>query len=365
MNKNIKIISIKARKILDSRGSWTVEVDLETSRGLFRDSAPSGASTGKYEAPIVSPETAVKNINEIIALELKGKEIAGQEGIDNFLNPEKFGANATTPVSMAVCRAGAAIQNTLLWKYVNKLSRDLPVNLPNPSFNIINGGEHASNHLDFQEFMIVCDTEKASAIYQELRKKLGKNVGDEGGFAPDLKSAEEALDLLSEYGVNIIIDVAASQFSEEKNKLYSLDYFQGLVKKYPIIGLEDPFSEDDWSGFRQITEKLGEKTTIIGDDLLVTNPEKIKQAQEEKACNGLLLKINQIGTVTKALEAAKLAKSFGWKVMVSHRSGETNDDFIADFAVGIGADFIKTGAPARGERVAKYNRLLEIKEEFF
>jgi len=168
-----------------------------------------------------------------------------------------------------------------------------------------------------------------------------------------------------EMGIDIIIDVAASQFSEEKNKIYNIDYFQRLVNKYPIIALEDPFSEDDWSGFRQITEKLGEKITIIGDDLLVTNPEKIKQAQEEKACNGLLLKINQIGNVTKALESAKLAKSFGWKIMVSHRSGETNDDFIADFAVGIGADFIKTGAPARGERVAKYNRLLEIKEEIF
>jgi len=189
MSQKSKIISIQARKILDSRGSWTVEVDLQTPQGLFRDSAPSGASTGKYEAPIVSPETAVKNINEIIAVELKGKEFADQGGVDNFLNPERFGSNATTPLSMAVCRAGAAVQDMLLWKYINKLSKDLPTNLPKPSFNIINGGEHASNCLDFQEFMIVCDTEKASSIYQELRKKLGKNVGDEGGFAPDLKSA--------------------------------------------------------------------------------------------------------------------------------------------------------------------------------
>jgi len=363
MNQKSKINFIKARKILDSRGSWTVEVDLETPQGLFRDSAPSGASTGKYEAVVVGPEKAVKNINNVMALKLRGRSVLDQQGIDDFLDPEKFGANATTPLSMAVCRAGAATQKISLWNYVNKISKGLSVNLPKFCFNMINGGAHASNGLDFQEFMIVCHAQKASAIYQDLRKKLGKNVGDEGGFAPDFKYAEEALDLLSQYGVNIIIDVAASQFSKEKSKLYNLDYFQGLAKKYPIIGLEDPFSEDDWSGFRQITEKLGEKITIIGDDLLVTNPEKIQQAQEQRACNGLLLKINQIGTVTKALQAAELAKSFGWKIMVSHRSGETNDDFIADFAVGIGADFIKTGAPARGERTAKYNRLLGIKEE--
>jgi len=363
MNKNSKITSIKARKILDSRGSWTVEVDLETPQGLFRDSAPSGASTGKYEAPVVNLEKAVKNINEIITPRLKGKEVVGQQRIDKFLDPEKFGANATTPLSLAVCRAGADAQKLSLWKYVNKISDNPPLHLPSPAFNMINGGAHASNELDFQEFMIVCSTQKASEIYQDLRKKLGKNVGDEGGFAPAFKSPKEALELLSQYDVKIIIDVAASQFSEGKKRIYNLNYFQNLVEKYPIIGLEDPFAEDDWLSFQQITEKLGKKISIIGDDLLVTNPEIIKRAQQKRACNGLLLKINQIGTVTKALEAAKLAKSFGWKIMVSHRSGETNDDFIADFAVGIGADFIKTGAPARGERVAKYNRLLRITEE--
>jgi len=363
MNKNLKITSIKARKILDSRGCWTVEVDLQTGQGCFRSSAPSGVSVGKREAPTVVPEKAVENINKLISLELKGKDIANQQELDSFLDPEKFGANATTPVSAAICRAAASVQKKFLWQYLNGIAGSVSVNLPETSFNMINGGEHASNHLDFQEFMVVCNTERASEIYQDLRKKLGKNVGDEGGFAPNFKSAQEALDLLSAYGVKVIIDVAASQFSEEKKRIYNLDYFQKLIEKYPIIALEDPFSEEDWSGFSQITEKLGGKTTIIGDDLLVTNSELIKKAQHERACNGLLLKINQIGNVTKALEAAVLAKSFGWKIMVSHRSGETNDDFIADFAVGIGADFIKTGAPARGERVAKYNRLLEIEKE--
>ncbi|KPJ73505.1 hypothetical protein AMJ48_00905 [Parcubacteria bacterium DG_74_1] len=363
MKQNPKIKKILAREILDSRGSWTVEVDLETPQGLFRDSAPSGASIGKYEAPVVTPQEAIKNINEIIAPELKGKDIINQQEIDNFLAPEKFGANAITPLSMAVCRAGAAAEKIPLWRYINKISDSLSINLPNPAFNVINGGAHASNNLDFQEFMVVCSTKKASEIYQDLRKKLGKNVGDEGGFAPAFDSPEEALDLLSQYSVKIIIDVAASQFSEEKKQIYNFDYFQNLVKKYPIIGLEDPFAEDDWSNFRQIAEKLGKKITIIGDDLLVTNPKKIKRAHQEKACNGLLLKINQTGTVTKALEAAKLARLFGWKIMVSHRSGETCDDFIADFAVGIGAEFIKAGAPARGERVAKYNRLSKISEE--
>ena len=340
-----------------------MEVNLQTAQGLFKDSAPSGASTGKYEAATVDPEKAVKNINELIAPKLRGRKVLDQQEIDNFLNPEKFGSNATTPLSMAACRAGAASQDMQLWQYINKLCGEQSANLPGLSFNMINGGAHASNGLDFQEFMVVCSLKKASEIYQDLRKKLGKNVGDEGGFAPDLKSAEEALELLSQYNVNIIIDVAASQFSEEKKKAYNLDYFQQLVGKYPIIGLEDPFSEEDWLSFQEITAKLHRKITVVGDDLLATNPQRIKRAGQEKACNGLLLKINQIGTVTRALEAFRLAKSFGWKIMVSHRSGETNDDFIADFAVGIGADFIKTGAPARGERVAKYNRLLRIEKE--
>ena len=379
MKKNYKIISIKAREILDSRGSWTVEVDLLTSQSLFRDSAPSGASTGKYEAPVVSAKKAVENINKIIAPKLKGKSVTDQQGIDNFLNTEKFGANATTALSMAVCRAGAAAQNIPLYKYIASIADRGPTSNkakrieagPLTAFNMVNGGAHASNQLDFQEFMAVCSTQKASEIYQDLRKKLGKNVGDEGGFTPNFKDPEEALKLLSGYNVKIVIDVAASQFFKNgnykiRNRVFSgeklLNYYLSLIKKYPILALEDPFDEDDWQSWEKLKAKSKKlKVLIIGDDLLVTNPERIKKAQQKKACNGLLLKINQIGTVTKALQAAKLARSFNWKIMVSHRSGETNDDFIADFAVGIGADFIKTGAPARGERVAKYNRLLEIK----
>ncbi len=398
--KNYKIIHIKAREILDSRGSWTVEVGLEIPQGLFKASAPSGASTGKYEAPVVSPQKAVQNINKIIAPELKGKEVFNQQGIDDFLKPEKFGANTTTAVSMAVCRAGAAAQNLPLYKYISKIFNFSPtpwkragLNVPKLCFNMINGGAHASNQLDFQEFMIISDTKKASEIYQDLRKKLGKNVGDEGGFAPNFKTPEEALNLLSKYNVKIIIDVAASQFFKKDNykvgnKIFSkeklVDYYLSLIRKYPIIGLEDPFDEDDFKSWQTIMSKVKGRAPlngarremrrslsdrqmsnvlIIGDDLLVTNPERIKKAEQERACNGLLLKINQIGTITKALESAGLARDFGWKIMVSHRSGETNDDFIADFAVGIGADFIKTGAPARGERVAKYNRLLEIKDQ--
>jgi len=374
VKKNSKITHIKAREILDSRGGWTVEVDLRTSQSLFRSSAPSGASTGKYEAPVVSAKKAVESINKIIAPKLKGKDVVNQQGVDEFLIPEKFGANATTPLSMAVCRAGAAVQNIPLYKYISNVYKGRPsASLPKTSFNMINGGAHASNQLDFQEFMAVCSIKEASKIYQDLRKKLGKNVGDEGGFVPNFKTPEEALNLLSRYNAKIIIDVAASQFFKKgnykvKNRTISreklLDYYLSLIKKYPILALEDPFDEDDWQGWKKLkAESKKLKTLIIGDDLLVTNPERIKKAQQEKACNGLLLKINQIGTVTKALQAAELAKSFGWKIMVSHRSGETNDDFIADFAVGIGADFIKTGAPARGERVAKYNRLLRISEE--
>lgn len=389
MDKNSKITLIKARQILDSRGNWTVEVDLETPQGLFKDSAPSGASTGKYEAPIVSPEKAVRNINRVIALKLKGKDVADQPGIDSFLDPAKFGANATTAVSMAICRAAAFAQNLPLWKYINQIINfQLPssgkgrgerkegislqssiCNLPKTAFNMINGGAHASNRLDFQEFMIVCNTERAAVVYQDLRKKLGKNVGDEGGFAPAFKYPEEALEFLSQYEVKIIIDVAASQLFD--GKIYKTkmgdftpeglsNYYSKLIKKYPLIALEDPFAEDDLGSWQKFNPK---NVLLIGDDLLATNPERIKTAKEKNLCNGLLLKINQIGTITKSLEATGLAKSFGWKIMVSHRSGETNDDFIADFAVGIGADFIKAGAPARGERVAKYNRLLKIKEE--
>ena len=266
--------------------------------------------------------------------------------------------------------------------------------MPKPSLNIINGGVHAGNELDFQEFMILPLAKNfkntiqiASEIYQELKSlikkkytKLATNIGDEGGFALPVKYPEEAIRIILEAAKNLsyqnkikfILDIAASQFWKKREYKMNignfsqkelLNYYSDLVKKYPIIALEDPFAEEDWKGFQGITKELGKKITIIGDDLLVTNPKRIKKAHSKKACNGLLLKVNQIGTISEAIESAKLAKSFNWKIMVSHRSGETRDDFIADLAVGIGADYIKAGAPARGERVAKYNRLLKIEEE--
>lgn len=342
---------------MDSRGNWTAEVNLETNQGIFTDSAPSGASTGKYEAKTASPEVAVKNINSLVSRELNGKDVLDQKGIDEILKKLNVGTNATTPVSMAVARAGAAAaaKNLPLYSYAAKIYEAKPrkIILPQAAFNMINGGMHATNDLDFQEFMAVCSIQRASEIYRDLRKKLGKNVGDEGGFAPPFKKAEEALDLLSKYNVKIIIDVAA-------RKQYDPAYYYKLIKKYPIIGLEDPFMEDNLQSWQEFKPK---NILIIGDDLLATNPERIKMAKEKNLCNAMILKINQIGTVSEALQAARLAKSYGWKIIVSHRSGETNDDFIADLAVGIGADYIKAGAPARGERVAKYNRLLKIEEE--
>lgn len=392
-----KINSIKARKIVDSRANWTVEVDLVTKEGLFRSSVPAGASKGKYEAPTLSPEKAVKNINEIIGPKLKEEKATAQKEIDNFLNPEKFGANATTAVSLALCRAGAKAKNLPLWQYIKEQVGDLSskVKLSLPAFNMINGGAHAGNDLDFQEFMVIPQDKSFSKnleigveIYQELKRvikerysKLAINLGDEGGFAPPVRVSEEALDLILTAARNlgyqdkikIILDIAASQFyRKEKYQLKIgpftkeglLNYYSDLIKKYPILGLEDPFAEDDWEAWKMANCKLGPgNLLIIGDDLLVTNPERIKMAKERNVCNGAIIKINQIGTVSQAIEAAKLAKSFGWKIMVSHRSGETCDDFIADFASGIGADFIKTGAPARGERVVKYNQLLRMEEE--
>ena len=400
-----KIKKIQGREILDSRGNWTVEVELTTKDGVFRASVPSGASKGKYEAVALEAKKAVRNINKIIAPKLKGKDVARQKEIDEFLikldgtkNKSKLGANAILGVSMACCRVGAAVKNLPLWQYIRQLAGDCPsLNLPRPAFNVINGGVHAGNELDFQEFMIVPqekifskNLQTAVEIYHQLKEiikekyiDLGINVGDEGGFAPPIRTAEEALELIlsaaqklgHQKKIKIILDVAASQFFEKgkyktKIEVFNseelLDYYLSLIRKYPIIALEDPFFEEDWPGWRQITSRLkaqSSKILIIGDDLTVTNPERIRLACQKKLCNAVIIKPNQIGTVSETITAAYLAKSYGWKVMVSHRSGETNDDFISDLSVGIGADFIKAGAPARGERVVKYNRLLRIEEE--
>jgi enolase len=410
-----KIKKIKAREILDSRGNPTVEVELETDFGKFSASVPSGASKGKYEAVELRNGgkrfngmgvlKAVKNVNEIIGPKLIGMDPTKQKEIDDLMikldgteNKSKLGANAICPVSLVVCKAGAAFDNLPLWKYINKIyGGRISIDLPSACFNIINGGAHAGNDLDFQEFM-VCPKGKSfsenlrigSEIYHKLKeiisKKYGKlatNLGDEGGFAPPIKDPEIAIKLILEAAkilnyqnkISIILDVAASQFFDGKKYKTKIGSFSGkelanfyfkLIKKYPIEGIEDPFAQDDfesWQHFKSKIKNQKSKILIIGDDLTVTNPKRIKMAKEKGLCNAIIAKINQIGTLTEAMEAVKLAKSFGWKIMVSHRSGETTDDFIADFAVGIGADFIKSGAPARGERVAKYNRLLKIEEE--
>ena len=432
MAKNSKIKKILAREILDSRGLPTVELNFETTDFFVKASVPAGASKGKYE-PVELRDgekryfgkgvlKAVKNINEIIGPKLIGKNSTNQREIDELMikldgtkNKSRLGANAILAVSMAVCRAGAAAKNIPLYQYINEIylgptsvksSQVRPVS--KTCFNIINGGVHAGNDLDFQEFMICPQLDSfsenlraASEIYHNLKEilatkfgKIATNLGDEGGFSPPLIFAEQALDLILEAVeksgyknlVKIAIDSAASEFFIDgkykvKKVIFTreglLNYYFELLKKYPIISLEDPFSQDDFEGFSEITKKIGEKITIFGDDLLATNIERIKLAKEKNLCNGLILKPNQIGTITEMLEAARLAKSFGpegpppkfgggygtgWKIMVSHRSGETTDDFISDLAVGISADFIKAGAPARGERVAKYNRLLEIEE---
>jgi len=408
------IKSLQARKILNSRGEFTVEVELETNKGVFLSSCPSGASRGKNEAVAVEPSKAVDNVNEIIAPKLKGELEGRQKEIDEMLieldgtkDKANLGANAILPVSIAVCRAGAAAQGLPLYQYLEYLeTRSRPAepdaeldagrdrvstSLPIPCFNIINGGVHSGSDLEIQEFMVVpnkgffSENLKAGVqIYQELKKTLIKvfgkraiNVGDEGGFVPPISMEKEALDLLKtvirgERDIEIGLDCAASQFY--KNESYSLDsivftpegllgFYRDLTKRYPIVFLEDPFAESDWDSFQEITKRVGKEITIFGDDLLTTNIERMREAKKRGACSGAVIKPNQIGTVTETLEAIKIARSFGWKIMVAHRSGETSDDFIADLAVGAGADFIKAGAPARSERNAKYNRLLKIENE--
>jgi len=414
---NNKIKKISAREILDSKGNPTIEVELTTDLGVFLASVPSGVSKGKYEAVELRDGgrryqgkgvlRAVRNINEIIAPKLKGKEVIEQKRIDDIMikldgteNKSKLGANAILAVSVAVCRAGASAKNLPLYQHIAEIyTGQTRVNyiLPVPSVLMIEGGAHAGNELDFQEFMIVPQEKSftkalqvASEIYHQLKEiikakyvDLAINVGDEGGFAPSVRVPEEAINLILgaaknlgyQNKIKIILDIAASQFYTKgtyKMRIGAftregfLNYYSDLVQKYPIFGLEDPFSEEDWEGWQKLISKsqfLISKPLVIGDDLLATNPKRIKLAKEKKACNAAIIKMNQIGTVTETITAAKLAKSYGWKIMVSHRAGETCDDFISDLAVGIGADFIKAGAPARGERVAKYNRLLRIEEE--
>lgn len=397
------IKSIQAKIINDSRKRPTLEIEAKAENVVATAGVPSGASTGKMEAKIIDVKRAIENINNIIAQQLIGMDPTEQQKIDALLleldgtkNKSNLGGNTIVGVSMAITRLGAKLNNVPLWKYIRtkfKIQNQKSKNfLPIPCFNIINGGAHANNELDIQEFMIVpqlktfSDNFKlAKKIYETLEKIVKQKykkfeIGDEGGFSPLISETKEALELIKEASDNfkntkIILDCAASQF--QKGKKYKIEgkflskkelssYYKDLISKYPIIGLEDPFGEEDFEGWRLLNSKLkikNSKFLAIGDDLTVTNPKRIKMAKKKNLCNGIIIKINQIGTVSEAMEAAGLAKSFDWKIIVSHRSGETLDDFIADFAVGVGADFIKSGAPSKPERLAKYNRLLEIEKE--
>jgi enolase len=409
------IKSIQAKEIKDSRGKPTLEVEARAGDFIVTAGVPSGASTGSLEAKVIDINQAIDNVNNIIAPRLIDKNPTEQKEVDALLleldgteDKSNLGGNALVGVSMAIAKLGAKTNNIPLWQHISQqfqkqLSQNVNTTfstiventvLPKPAFNIINGGAHAQNELDIQEFMIVPQSqlfsenfEQAKKIYQELeavlKEKIGEEleIGDEGGYAPNLETAKEALNAIMYAAkkipekIKIILDCAASEFFEKGNyfiegitrsKQELLKYYKDLIVQYPIIGLEDPFAENDWEGWKMLMSMLseqGQKITVIGDDLLVTNPKRIKEAAEKTACNGAIIKINQIGTVSEAIEAVRLAKSYHWKTMVSHRSGETLDDFIADFSVGVGADFIKSGAPAKPERLAKYNRLLQIEKE--
>ncbi|XP_043933033.1 beta-enolase [Protopterus annectens] len=416
----MSIKSIHAREILDSRGNPTVEVDLHTDKGLFRAAVPSGASTGIYEALELRDgdksrylgkgvTQAVDHINKTIVPELlKHKlSVVEQEKIDKVMieldgteNKSKFGANAILGVSLAVCKAGAAEKGVPLYRHIADLAGNADLILPVPAFNVINGGSHAGNKLAMQEFMILpvgaSSFKEAMRIGAEvyhnlknvIKAKYGKdatNVGDEGGFAPNILENNEALELLKSaiekagYPDKIVIgmDVAASEFY--RNGKYDLDFkspddpnryitgeqlgniYKDFISHYPVVSIEDPFDQDDWPTWKAFNSSVN--IQIVGDDLTVTNPKRIQKAVDEKACNCLLLKVNQIGSVTESIQACKLAQSNGWGVMVSHRSGETEDTFIADLVVGLCTGQIKTGAPCRSERLAKYNQLMRIEEE--
>ncbi|KAK8497200.1 hypothetical protein V6N12_066047 [Hibiscus sabdariffa] len=403
-----KIKSVKARQIFDSRGNPTVEVDVTLSDGtVARAAVPSGASTGIYEALELRDGgsdylgkgvlKAVENVNTIIGPALVGKDPTEQAKIDNFMVQQldgtvnewgwckqKLGANAILAVSLA---------------HIANIAGNKSLVLPVPAFNVINGGSHAGNKLAMQEFMILpigassfkeamkMGVEVYHHLKAVIKKKYGQdatNVGDEGGFAPNIQENKEGLELLKTaiakagYTGKVVIgmDVAASEFCDNKDKTYDLNFkeenndgsqrisgdslknvYKSFVTDYPIVSIEDPFDQDDWEHYAKLTSEIGEQVQIVGDDLLVTNPKRVEKAIKEKTCNALLLKVNQIGSVTESIEAVKMSKTAGWGVMASHRSGETEDTFIADLSVGLATGQIKTGAPCRSERLAKYNQV--------
>lgn len=406
----MKITNIKAREILDSRGNPTVEVDVTLENNMkARAAVPSGASTGEREALEMRDNdknrfggkgvlNAVKNVNERIKPVIVGMDVFDQYSIDTAMleldgtkTKSNLGANAILGVSMACLKAAAKAKNMPLYKYVGE-----GTTLPVPMMNILNGGAHADNKLDFQEFMIIPQRDTihervrvGSEVFHALKKvlnerKLSTGVGDEGGFAPDLNSNTEGFELIMEAikkagyepgkDVKLAIDVAASEFYKDgkynlvgEGRSLTTDeliyFYKELVSKYPIISIEDPVDENDWEGFAKITRELGDKIQLVGDDLFVTNKECLQKGINMKAGNAILLKVNQIGTITETLETIKLAKENGYKTIISHRSGETEDTTIADLAVGLDLGQIKTGSMSRTDRICKYNQLMRIEEE--
>ncbi len=405
-----RIVDVKARQVLDSRGNPTVEAEVLLESGAVgRGIVPSGASTGEREALELrdgnkhyylgkSVLSAVDNVNNLIAKELIGLDFENQAELDDLLialdgteNKSKLGANAILAVSMAFARARAEELGVPLFKYLGGEAGRV---MPAPLMNIINGGVHADNNLDLQEFMIVpvfgdefAETLRCGVeIYHTLKKVLKEkgfstNVGDEGGFAPSLGSNREALDLIMEAiekagykpgeDVLLALDAASSEFYEngkyriEGKELSAeelVDYYENLINEYPIVSIEDPMAENDWEGWKLITERLGKKVQLVGDDLFTTNPKILEKGIEEGIANSILIKLNQIGTVSETLDTIRLAQENGYTYIISHRSGETEDTFISHLAVATNSGQIKTGAPARGERTAKYNELLRIEE---
>ncbi len=407
------IEDVFAREVLDSRGNPTVEVEVYTESGAFgRAIVPSGASTGEHEALELRDGDesrflgkgvlkAVQNVNDIIAPEIVGMNVLNQRHIDLLMleldgteTKEKLGANAILGVSLAVARAGADYLGQPLYTYIGGVNAYV---LPTPMMNILNGGKHADNNVDIQEFMIVPTGAESfreavrmcSETYHTLKKVLkskgySTSVGDEGGFAPNLKSNFEAIELIvaaiekagyqAGEDIYIGIDSAASEFFEDgkynlagegaiKTAAEMVDFYEEMLSKYPIIFIEDGLAEDDWDGWKILSERLGNKVQLTGDDIFVTNPKRLQRGIEEGIANSILIKLNQIGTLTETIDTVEMAKRAGYTCLVSHRSGETEDTFIADFTVAMNTGQLKTGAPCRIDRVAKYNQLMRIEEE--
>ncbi len=410
------IESIHARQILDSRGNPTIEVDVVTSSGAYgRAAVPSGASTGTHEAVELRDNDkkkflgkgvlkAVENVNTKIAAEIVGFSVYEQNLLDKIMieldgtaNKAKLGANAILGVSLAVAKAGAMDAGLPLYRYIGGVSANT---LPVPMMNILNGGSHADNSIDFQEFMVMpvgADTfsealQMGAEIFHTLKKVLhdkglSTNVGDEGGFAPNIASNEEAIEIVLKAiekagykpgsDVFIALDPAASEFYDSKAKLYHFkksngkklkplemaDYWTNWAKKYPIISLEDGMAEDDWTGWKALTDKIGKKVQLVGDDLFVTNVKRLQKGIDDGVANAILIKVNQIGSLTETIDAVNLARRNSYKSVMSHRSGETEDSTIADLAVALNTGQIKTGSASRSDRMAKYNQLIRIEEE--